>query len=472
MVSDTDLAELRDRLEIVPSRISELNTHKTLGGACELLGLPAPPEEGSKYERARKSFEELPDTELPRVAERCLTHLRFDASTRNAIQDALWAAEDPLPIPKRTRREIARNLDLGGLVHGADRFLALLDRLWVLDDGPFGSFGALLNPEAGLRAQIDRHVFRNPGDWSAEDLFENLGAFEASDRRFALFLEGLTSADVVPDESAQRSVVDAVNPHFRAAGIELRETGVDGGYPVFSVVSTRSLSNRRPKNLIFASPTKPDIRIRDAINNDIEIVANPDDVLVYDRPIGADGIRWRDLQAWWKETQRIPADGEAKSALYKRLRDSMPQNSPPQRLLFDLYHDIFGAAVPDLPALLPEVWLHWDPKTVKMRGAAALLRFRMDFLLLLPRGHRVVLEVDGMHHYAPGGRPDPAAYATSMRADRELKLSGYEVFRFGAAELDVGEPPRDEDRRRAREMLQRFFEDLFRCFSVPIPRVR
>ncbi len=125
-----------------------------------------------------------------------------DARRRSPRRSAGRRSAAAPPIPKRTRREIARDLDLGGLVHGADRFLALLDRLWVLDDGPLGSLGSLLNPEAGLRAQIDQHVFRNPRDWSAEDLFENLGAFEASDRRFALFLEGLTSADVVPDESA------------------------------------------------------------------------------------------------------------------------------------------------------------------------------------------------------------------------------------------------------------------------------
>lgn len=57
-----------------------------------------------------------------------------------------------------------------------------------------------------------------------------------------------------------------------------------------------------------------DIRIRDAINNDIEIAINPDDVLVYDRPIRAHGIRRRDLQERWKETRRISADSEAKSA--------------------------------------------------------------------------------------------------------------------------------------------------------------
>ncbi len=61
----------------------------------------------------------------------------------------------------------------------------------------------------------------------------------------------------------------------------------------------------------------------------------------------------------------------------------------------------------------------------------------MDFLLLIPHGQRVVLEVDGSHHYATpdGKRPDSIRYAANMRADRELKLSGYEVFRFGATEL-------------------------------------
>ena len=75
--------------------------------------------------------------------------------------------------------------------------------------------------------------------------------------------------------------------------------------------------------------------------------------------------------------------------------------------------------------------------TVRERGRDALLGHRMDFLLLLPHGQRVVLEVDGSHHYATpdGKRPDATRYAANMPADRELKLDGYEVFRFGATEL-------------------------------------
>src|SRR5262249_49592124 len=149
-----------------------------------------------------------------------------------------------------------------------------------------------------------------------------------------------------------------------------------------------------------------------ALDNHIEIVENADKVLVYDRPIGSDGIRWRDLQAWWKDTQQLPSEAEAKRSLYRRLIRSLPEDSPPQRNLYELYHEIHNSAIQALPALLPEVWLHWDPKTVRERGPRALLRFRMDFLLLFPRGQRVVLEVDGSHHYTNSdGRPDGTKYA-------------------------------------------------------------
>jgi very-short-patch-repair endonuclease len=156
---------------------------------------------------------------------------------------------------------------------------------------------------------------------------------------------------------------------------------------------------------------------------------------------------------------QIRDEAEAKKSLYHRLLRSLPESSPPQRNLYDLYHEIHGAAVPYLPALLPEVWLHWDPKTVRERGPHALLRFRMDFLLLLPHSQRVVLEVDGAHHFSGSdGRPDGTKYAASMHGDRDLKLSGYEVFRFGATEL--------QDREQARPLLQKFFTELFRRFDV------
>jgi hypothetical protein len=465
MAGGRDLVALRELVGDVLDGLARMWTHREIDMECERLGLPEPPpaDAFSKRDRVSRSFAALPDPDLPSVAERVLAGampLSKGLGIRHAIEDVLWAGRSGPEIPKRTRREIARDLDLDVLTSRSGQFTALLGSLWILDDDPLDF---LTGTSAGLRAEIERHVIRNPGDWSAEELFEHLGALEAGDARFARFLEGLVSADVIPDEPAQRRVVATINPHLRTAGAELRETGADGGYPVFSVVPVGLARSRQPKNLIFASLAKPDIRFRDAIDNDIEITQNADKVLIYDRHISSDGIRWHDLQEWWRESQHLTDDDQVKASLYQRLISCLPANSPPQRNLYGLYHEIHGRAVPGLPALLPEVWLHWDPKTARERGREALLRHRMDFLLLLPHGQRVVLEVDGSSHYASpdGKRPDPGAYARGVRADRDLKLRGYEVFRFGATEL--------QEFDTARILLQAFFAELFRRFGV-IPR--
>lgn len=285
---------------------------------CEELGLPAPDFDGSKRERMTASFNALTDTELPAVARKLLLRYPPSATMRNQIQDILWSDNQCPPIPKRYRREIARRLNNEELYGDARKFDELLERLWILDEDDWMAlFGG---KPIGLRAQIQQHVHRNPDDWSAEDLFDQLGAYSAPDQRFALFLEGLASADVRPDEAAQRHFVACVNASLRSCGVELRETDSEGGYPIFSVVSSHTTIKGRPKNLIFASPDKPDLRFRDALDNDVEIVTNADKVLVYDRPIGNEGLRWSDLQQWWSETEKIVDATKAKRSLYERLK--------------------------------------------------------------------------------------------------------------------------------------------------------
>lgn len=451
-----DYAQLRNLLEPLVTGLKDAGTHTMLPTLCEELGLPAPPADGSKRERMTASFDALADTELPTVARKLLMRHPPNATTRNQIQDILWSGNACPPIPKRYRREVARRLNSEELYGDARRFDELLERLWILDADDW--MRLLGGKPTGLRAEIQQHVHRNPEDWPAEVLFDQLGAYDASDHRFALFLESLASADVRPDEAAQRHFVACVNEPLRSCGVELRETSSEGGYPIFTLVSLHAATKGRPKNLIFASPDKPDLRFRDALDNDVEIVTNADKVLVYDRPIGNDGLRWNDLQQWWGEAEKI-ADGTlTKRSLYARLKASLPLNSPPQALLFEAFFEGFRSAVPNLPALLPEVWLHWDPRTVKERGPDALLRFRMDFLLLLPQGVRVVIEVDGKHHYADAtGSADVQRYSQMVKADRELKLAGYEVFRFGAAELQVPTAKAD---------VKAFFEALFKRYSV------
>ena len=452
-----DYAQLRRVLEPLITGLKDAGTHNMLPTFCEELGLPVPSPDGSKRERMAASFNALMDEQLPAVAHKLLICHPPSAAMRNQIQDLLWSAGRYPSIPKRYRREVARRLNSEKLYGDARKFDKLLDQLWILDVDDW--MVLLGGKRIGLRAEIQQHVHRNPEDWPAETLFDKLGAYDASDRRFALFLEGLASSDVRLDEAAQRHFVACVNESLRSCGIELRETGSEGGYPIFSVVSLHVATKGRPKNLIFASPEKPDLRFRDALDNDVEIVTNADKVLVYDRPIGNEGLRWNDLQQWWSETEQIADTNMAKRSLFTRLKASLPYNSPPQTLLFDAFFEGFRSAVPLLPALLPEVWLHWDPRTVKERGPDALLRFRMDFLLLLPQGVRVVIEVDGKHHYADAaGSADMQRYAHMVKADRELKLAGYEVFRFGAAELQTP---------KAKANVKAFFDALFKRYGVP-----
>lgn len=454
-----DFVQLRNLLEPLVIGLKEASTHAELPDFCKELSLPIPAQDGSKRERLITSFNALTDAELPTVACNLLTHRTPNSTVRNQIQDILWSDSSYPTIPISHRREVARKLVTEELYMDARKFDELLERLWILDTHDWMALFNGGKPE-GLRADILQHVHRNPEDWSTEFLFDQLGVYEASDRRFALFLEGLASADVRPDEASQRHFVACVNEPLHYCGVELRETDFENGYPVFSLVSLHSAAKRGPKNLIFASPDKPDLRFKDALDNDIEIVTNTDKVLVYDRPIGNEKLRWSDLQQWWGETKQITDDTKAKHSLYRRLKACLPHNSPPQALLFEAFFEGFRHAVPSLPALLPEVWLHWDPRTIKERGRDALLRFRMDFLLLLPHGVRVVIEVDGKHHYADdAGYADVQRYAQMVQADRELKLSGYEVFRFGAAELQVPTAKAD---------IKAFFDGLFKRYSVPI----
>jgi hypothetical protein len=49
-------------------------------------------------------------------------------------------------------------------------------------------------------------------------------------------------------------------------------------YPVFSLVSLQTATEGCPKNLIFGSPYKPDVRFSDALDNDVAIVTNAERV--------------------------------------------------------------------------------------------------------------------------------------------------------------------------------------------------
>jgi hypothetical protein len=220
------------------------------------------------------------------------------------------------------------------------------------------------------------------------------------------------------------------------------------------------------KNIIFASSgPKPEIVLRDAVNNIVEIVAYEESCLVYDRPLTDSGLTWGEIVTWWGEgngesTTQLPNVDTARD-LYARLETSLADNVP-EKLLFRTYCERYGAASGYLvPALLPQVYLHFDPLTKKQRAALGiperLDRERMDFLLLLPGHIRIVIEVDGKQHYADDDTASPRLYSEMVAEDRALRIRGYEVYRFGGYEL--AQPG-------AADRLREFFDQLLQTHGI------
>lgn len=216
------------------------------------------------------------------------------------------------------------------------------------------------------------------------------------------------------------------------------------------------------KNLIFAADgAKPRIVLADSVSNIIEVVEGADRCLVYDRPLSPIGLTWGELVRWWSATYPAPPGGQTHAqTLYSRLSRSL--GSGAERVLFRAYCERYGhdGGGDTAAALIPQVYLHYDPYTARELQAmpgGELVRQRMDFLLLPNDRRRIVIEVDGRHHYTQNAysdneRPAPQLYAEMVAEDRRIRLAGYEVFRFGAYELMQPDGP-DAARRFFAELL-------------------
>jgi AbiJ N-terminal domain 3 len=90
-----------------------------------------------------------------------------------------------------TRRDVAPLFgdDLAG-ERGVERYFPLSTPI----EDFFGSSGR------SLRDQIAQHMDRNPGDWTVEHLFGEIGAFDCSRARFGALLEEAKSSSVSPCE--------------------------------------------------------------------------------------------------------------------------------------------------------------------------------------------------------------------------------------------------------------------------------
>lgn len=411
-------------------------------------------------------LDDVPDEEVVAVARRTLE--RLPERDLLAIEDALsWVDANGIAhVSEVTRLALAHILDgrrlhpsepPGGVLgkfaraNGSHRFEYAADSdLVEVEVDLLGFFGTGTSngprvTRSSHLALLDAHSFR---EWPDARLFQ--------------LLEFLVHP-IVRQGDDQASFVQALNVVIAADRFELFATEQLSGHSVFKVRRLTDGVAGRPKNLIFASTgPKPELGFADAVNNDIAILRHAEHCLVYEEQIGDDGLRWTKLVDWWAAREGLdPKDASTRNHLGERLAKSLASEA--ERRFFKAYFKVLRLQLGDaLPALVPQVYLHYDPLTLReIRDRGHTRRFdvqRMDFLLLLPRGVRVIVEIDGQQHYStgmePSAKPSPEEYARTVRSDRNLRLAGYEVYRFGGHEL------RDES--VCVSAVEEFFARLFR----------
>lgn len=373
------------------------------------------------------------------------------------LQEAVFRLQDEHkpPISEISRRAIAKAIGTGLHGDGAkSERLAQLFSLESFDSQLADLIGVKRSPT--LKDKIDQYASGAEPVWGATEIFERIGALRCSTRRFIQLLD-TTLDPLLRGADAQLAFVQMLQPLLEIDHYEVAEVGQISRRKTYAVRPIQRGVAGRAKNLIFASiGLKPLLGFRDAIDNDIAILAHGQSCLIYDRPIG-DGLSWSELVAWWAEREGVSDVSEARKTLGSRLQLSLSEG--PERDLFNAYFKTFARQLADtLPALIPQVYLHYDPEVAsRVVNRDALLRQRMDFLLLLPGHQRIVLEIDGKQHYSDGDVASPRLYAEMVAADRELRLRGYEIYRFGGYELS---------RNRTAEVAAAFFERLFAVHRI------
>jgi very-short-patch-repair endonuclease len=219
-----------------------------------------------------------------------------------------------------------------------------------------------------------------------------------------------------------------------------------------------------------ATKYKPEIVFDDALNNDIRITKNENQCLIYNRPIPPTGVMWNDLVDWYAEEKNIDENREI--VFIKRLCECLDTSfkaqgakSGPETWMLQAYYNLKKELGKDLPALIPQVYLYYDPQTLKQRGYKLFEHQKMDFLMVFSHKDRVVIEIDGRQHYAEGNSASPRLYSEMVRAQREMTLFGYDVYRFGGYEF-VGADSDEKKKEAVLDDLKQFFLRLFSKYSA------
>jgi very-short-patch-repair endonuclease len=398
------------------------------------LGLPVEADDDpsrSKRLFVKKKILFLPRLELMALGDRVLEMI--DAPELREILD-IAKEESTHVITIITRSKILDYLASQGPLEGKRDILEFSASVFPIS-APSPTIWKGFIP-SNMADQIWQHMVNNPNDWDYATLLENLGARTCSQRRLFSLLEQAVHP-LTRDGADQRMYVAGLNSILLPDDFELRSFEEQSGHPIYSVVRRDVGVYGGVKNLIFAADgPKPDLILSDAVTNNITIVRNAEFCLVFEQPIPPHGLTWQQLVQWYAGREQLDATArETTILLYQRLQRSL--GSAPERRVFDRYFRTWKRVLRDkLPALIPQVYLHYDPLTIRQRATNGVLRRqRMDFLILFSPHERVVIEVDGKQHYSINDVASPILYGNMVAADRGLRLLGYEIYRFGGAEL-------------------------------------
>lgn len=259
--------------------------------------------------------------------------------------------------------------------------------------------------------------------------------------------------------------VDAINQGLSDVGLSLQPAGQTAGRIKYKVLPVNQGAQEPIKNIIFAAKYKPDIVLDDALANDIRVV-NANGALIYDQGIPSNGITWEELTNWYELLEIDNTEKQMAHLFYNCL------DSEPERLFFKAYVAYLKKHGKTIPALIPQVYMYYDPKTKAQREWQIFEHQKMDFMMIISPTQRVVFEIDGAQHYsedeiAPGTKykhyASPARYAEMMKAHRDMSLAGYDVYRFGGRELWVNDSVSEQ---QIIEEIGRFFDSLFEKYYV------
>lgn len=304
----------------------------------------------------------------------------------------------PNKISRDARKLILDDLVLIGCCAGGQYVAEFAKRVCPDIEEQTYQYGAKTVPVVN---DIARHM-DNFNDWGFSYLFDTvLDLLNVPDEKFIYFCEQYVNPifrrrRLNEDEEwvdIAQECMDAINQGLSDVGMSLQPIGQVAGRIKYKVLPTNQGSQEPIKNIIFAAKYKPDIVLDDALSNEIKVV-NANGALIYDQGIPANGISWEMLANWYELLDIDNTEKQMAHLFYDCL------DSDPERLFYKAYISYLKSHGKHIPALIPQVYMYYDPKAKTQREWQIFEHQKMDFMMIISPSQRIVFEIDGSQHYA------------------------------------------------------------------------